>query len=307
MSSSIQVPAYSGKKVVAVEAQGSLCALAWRSDANGRAGGGQRGAVTVFSKASRRRMLRKLARLDMRKPVFVTLTYPADYPDAQTAKQNLRAFFERIRRRIPEASAVWRLELQKRGAPHFHILFFGLPYVSHATIRDWWGSIISVIDSEPLFVRVEMIRSKRGAMYYASKYMSKPTKSARSVPAQPGFFNHDAYPHAFVTDGRSAVNRQRFLSLTPEPPAVGRWWGVFNGPRLPFAARYAVAVRVEGARMFHDCKRLMRRHFDGMNARRGKGGTVFADGSYTLAAALVRLLLQDCSDEWYAGDLIALE
>lgn len=291
------VPAYSGKRAVAVEAQGSLLALAVRSDAITRPGGGRRGAVLTFSKASRRRMLRKLARLDARRPVFVTLTYPAEYPHPMIAKQHLRTFLKRIKRRVPDASAVWRMELQKRGAPHFHLIFFGLPYISHATLRDWWGEVIGVIDSVTLFVRIEVIRSKRGVMHYASKYMAKPAPQAQQRAAG-RFFNSDAYltgePQCGGPEGQPSWS-------------AGRWWGVFNGAGLPYAARYAVAVRVEGFRMFHDAKRLLRRHYAKLSKARAKGGAVFSDDCYSLAAAVVRLLLQDVSDEWYAGDLIAIE
>jgi hypothetical protein len=291
------VPAYSGTRAVAVEAQGSLLAVAVRSDAIARPGGGRRGAVLTFSKASRRRMLRKLARLDARRPVFVTLTYPAEYPHPMIAKKHLAAFLKRIKRRLPDASAIWRMELQKRGAPHFHLIFFGLPFVSHATLVSWWQEIIGVIDSVTVFVRIEVIRSKRGVMAYASKYMAKPAAVGEQPPAG-RFFNSDAY----LTGEPECGGPEGQPSWSP-----GRWWGVFNAARLPYAARYAVAVRVEGFRMFHDAKRLLRRHYSRLSKARGKGGAVFTDDSYSLAAAVVRLLLQDVSDEWYAGDLIVIE
>src|SRR5688500_12736905 len=66
-------------------------------------GGGLRGAVSGFSKASRRRLQRLLASIDresVRVPLFVTLTYPADYPTAPaTHAAHLRAFRERLIRR----------------------------------------------------------------------------------------------------------------------------------------------------------------------------------------------------------------
>lgn len=37
---------------------------------------------------------------------------------------------------------IWRLELQKRGAPHYHILIFDLPYVPVAGIQTIWYDII---------------------------------------------------------------------------------------------------------------------------------------------------------------------
>ena len=71
---------------VAIEAQGCLVAIANR---NGNPPPVQttRGAVTSFSAASRLRLMRKLARLEAVGAVFMTLTYPARYPDADRAKE----------------------------------------------------------------------------------------------------------------------------------------------------------------------------------------------------------------------------
>ena len=104
-------------------------------------GGGRRGLVSGFSQASQRRLRDKLIRVDWNAwagvknapfapSIFLTLTYPDTYPDFWTDyKNHLRMFQKRIVRvfekRGVSISAVWKLEYQDRGAPHFHcILFF---------------------------------------------------------------------------------------------------------------------------------------------------------------------------------------
>jgi hypothetical protein len=38
--------------------------------------------------------------------------------------------------------AIWKLELQDRGAPHFHLLIFGLRYLPAALLARRWYEIV---------------------------------------------------------------------------------------------------------------------------------------------------------------------
>jgi hypothetical protein len=81
-----------------------------------RVAGGKRGKISGFSPASRRRLLRKLAktRCDCL-PHFVTLTYPDRFPrDAQRWKRDLDALLKRLRRLFPASAGVWKLEVKER-------------------------------------------------------------------------------------------------------------------------------------------------------------------------------------------------
>jgi hypothetical protein len=91
--------------------------------------------VTEFSAKSRANMVAALCELDYRPllndptrvPAMVTLTYPGDWftvaPDGRTAKRHLQAFRKRyVKAWGDDLYAVWKLEFQDRGAPHFHLL-----------------------------------------------------------------------------------------------------------------------------------------------------------------------------------------
>ena len=174
----------------------------------------RRGKITDFSGQSRRRLLDLFHRFAVTtKPVFLTLTYGEDYPDAKTAKNQLRAFLERIRRFVPQGktSCVWRMEFQERGAPHFHLIFFNLPFIKKEAIQRMWGSIIR---QDRPFTRIEMIRSHRALMGYVSKYIAKVN------PSEDSGFNSPTYLHAYIQK---------------HGEYVGRMWGVFNRDNLPFA------------------------------------------------------------------------
>jgi hypothetical protein len=254
---------------VALEAQGSLLALAIRRPAKQRRGGGVRGDVQGFSRASRLRLIRKLARLTPTNTKFVTLTYPDASVSAQDAKKHLRAFLERIRRKYPKTSAVWRLEFQQRGTPHFHLLMFNLPYVPFIELREMWRGVIGLAASSPLFVRIELVRSARGVMRYASKYLAKETPSPEQGTA---LLDYDAYLHA------------------------GRVWGVFNAQNLPLAVQFFATVVVTAMRNFWDAKRLMRHFFARLAKERFAGGCIFAGDTFRLACEVERLLCRADGD-----------
>src|SRR5690625_974874 len=92
--------------------------------------------VTGWSRKSRTNMVRSLCELDY-SPLFdgpdfrplamITLTYPGDWltvaPNGKEAKRHLAAFRRRYERAWGEPlAAVWKLEFQRRGAPHYHLL-----------------------------------------------------------------------------------------------------------------------------------------------------------------------------------------
>jgi hypothetical protein len=102
-----------------------------------------RGRVGEWSRKSRARMTRRFATLDHapmlptadRVSAMVTLTYPGDYlrycPTGADSKRHLEAFRSWWERRMGPAPALWKLERQRRGAPHYHLLLM----VPHAHDR----------------------------------------------------------------------------------------------------------------------------------------------------------------------------
>lgn len=89
--------------------------------------------VTEWSARSRARMVHRIAEADWAPlwgqgtPVMLTLTYPREWeawaPSAATVKAHLRAFVERWYRWFGVRPVMlWKLEFQRRGAPHFHVL-----------------------------------------------------------------------------------------------------------------------------------------------------------------------------------------
>jgi hypothetical protein len=214
--------------------------------------GQKRGKVAGFSAKSRNRLMRTLG--EVRRdclPVFVTLTYPREYPNmAETFKRDLDNFLKRLARKFPEVAGVWKLEPQKRGAPHFHLLVWG---ASHAELSAFvpgaWCQVVKSSDPNHLAWHlgllgndnehcVQQIESQRGVFWYASKYMSKE------------------------------------VALSCED--WGRWWGVFYRDNLPLGEVVNVEVSEEKAIEFI---RYMRR-FARIRSRDYRTLTIICDADF---------------------------
>lgn len=206
-----------------------------------------RGKVTAFSRKSRKRLLEFFARTaQTNKPrVFLTLTYPSNMNDARTGKAHLRAFLERVRRKFPQSSAIWRIEYQERGAVHFHILFFSLPFWKVESIRKVWSEIIG---EENPRIQIETIRSKRGSTFYVSKYVAKVTDAA-------------------------------LVSLSNLPYShEGRHWGYFNKPQIPMQELHLFEV-LGDFKAFWDLRRAIDRFYPQRKKSYAGGAMLFSQNA----------------------------
>jgi hypothetical protein len=176
-----------------------------------RRGGGIRDRVRGFSRTSRRNLLRRLASINRRvfrafkgRMVFVTLTYPGEYPDdPDFCKRHLKAFRKRLQREYKALAAFWRLGIQKRGAWHFHLLLFVGPSCGSVEklrhfISSTWYEVTGRVSEGHLRAgtRVEAVKKWKQATSYVERYMAKPEEF-------------------------------------PEGLQTGRIWGVWNAEHLP--------------------------------------------------------------------------
>lgn len=109
--------------------------------------GTRRDRVRGWSAGAARRARRLIQQLNTRKvgPLrMATLTYPAEYPE-EGAQVDVGRWRDEIRRRIPGVCGFWVVELQDRGAPHFHVVLGikkGFPQVSRGALekigREVW-------------------------------------------------------------------------------------------------------------------------------------------------------------------------
>lgn len=215
-------------------------------------GGGKRGQVKGFSKDSRLRLMRLIGsiRKDAELPCFVTLTYPSEFPTVARAKRDLKVFIQCLRRQFPGAGYIWKLEPQERGAPHYHMLVWGVPEGELLVwvVKEWFRiagngdrnhmlfHLGMLHDSKPC---VQRVRSFRGVWSYASKYLGKTFE---------------------VAEWGSTW--------------TGRFWGVGNRPGIPFGE--VIEVSLDPSSISH----IMRyqRRYSGVRQRPGVNScTIFCN------------------------------
>jgi len=162
-----------------------------------RSGAKQRGAITGFSRASRKRMIEMMACIrHTGSMLFLTMTYD----DGSLSRDDLdfKAEFEVFRRRFERAfpawQAIWRCELQERKSgrftgikiPHYHLIIFTekkyddttLPFICES-FTSWgavvWQQITASFDPAHFIYgfHVTAVRSRKHAYHYVSKYAGK--------------------------------------------------------------------------------------------------------------------------------------
>ncbi len=211
---------------------------------------GDRGEIVRFSKQSRRRLMYKLSEISCKVlPNFVTLTYPEQFTtDPVQWKTDFNNFWKRLKRQFPDASCVWKLEPQKRGAPHYHLLVWGCDFVRlRLFVPMAWYQVVGSVDPKHLYWHqgrlghgnthcVTKCNSWRGVMAYASKYLGK-------------FCDCEGW----------------------QKP--GRFWGVKSRDQIPWASLVRVCIT---QRQGYDFIRLMRRYAK-LPTRSYKSLTIFCN------------------------------
>lgn len=174
-----------------------------------------RAEITEFSRKSRQRLRIDLAKVDQRKagrPIFATLTYPADFPYLpEIYKGHLATFSRRFARAFVNGAFHWKLEFQERGAPHFHPIFWNLQAVEISEFRRWlaqnWFEVVDSGDEKHLRAgtSAEWLRSQFGILRYVSGYQCQ---TDQTLPGQ----------------------------------KVGRYWGIVARCNVPYAKAETVAL-----------------------------------------------------------------
>jgi len=240
--------------------------------------------VRVWSAKSRARMIRAYASLDY-SPLFqgipgmVTLTYPGDWesltPTGAHLKAHLKAFRKRWARRWGRPPVgLWKLEFQRRGAPHVH-LFVSLPFVPLGEFCDWlslaWYEVVGSGDLRHLMAgtgvdlreAARMRDPRRVAVYF----------SGHSLKSGDGKEYQHAVPELWTAPGAGP----------------GRFWGYWG-------LSVASAVVELDPRTFILVRRLLRRWAKASSRRtvmasgRLAGGWVTANDGPALVSSVARYL-----------------
>lgn len=171
---------------------------------------GVRGEITGFSRRSRGRLLERMARLEKdTEALFLTFTYRENMTDYAQAAAHFVKVVDWLEYHYPGCAGVWKKELQRRGAIHYHVLLFGVESVNMAVLTAYWQGMTGD-DSYP---DVKRLRGSRQVLGYVSKYIAK------------------------VSEGAAAGLENGFIDVSKSGKSVstGRWWGMFGRENIPYA------------------------------------------------------------------------
>ena len=212
---------------------------------------GKRQAICEFSRGSARRLREltcKIRVAAMEKAHMVTLTYPGECPladDFEVYKRHLHSFGKRLLRHLPESSALWKLEFQERGAPHFHLILFGLDDLE--AFKPWlsrsWFEVVGSRDPRHLAAgtNVSPVKNVGAASFYLASYVSKGDQTL------PGNF-------------------------------TGRYWGKINAAALPFAEMHSLDLtRGQAVIAQRIVRKVVERHVNASNMRSALRASLFAE------------------------------
>lgn len=136
---------------------------------------GRKKAISSFSNKSRLNLMKRLSTIH-RKAEFraITLTYKDNVNDKGQYKKDLHAFLQRLRIDHPRIGAIWKLEFQKRGAAHFHLIVFG-GWIDYRWIASTWDRIAGneFGNSHSTSTRIEYPENATNATRYMLSYLEK--------------------------------------------------------------------------------------------------------------------------------------
>ena len=189
-------------------------------------GHGKHGNIKGFSRRSRQNLLRKMAKMDRTKldfePLFVTLTDQSEYmDDPRMFKTYLDNFNKRLIYKFPECCAIWRIEFQKRGALHLHMIVFGVKYICRDWLAQTWTRIVDG-DSRHLQAGTSIERSHgfKHTIGYCAKYVAKETDytldedlKAKEIGRHWGIVNRRIF-YGLLGDNKSIhLTREEFYQI----------------------------------------------------------------------------------------------
>lgn len=222
----------------------------------------KRGKVKGRSRKSFVRLLWTLARVCGQFSAdtsFVTLTVGKDPPAWPEAHRRFHAWTKVLRRRDPHGWGIWCGEAQKRGAPHFHLLWVNNLSVWAADLKAAWvgkvldtGSTREALEAHAFDLRFyEYGESETGLQRYMAKVAAREISKSRQIGVEVhmgrtwGIVNRDGY--------RAACEEEQWLFRDPDD--VAEYFrdqavaGMLQGERM----NAAVVADAEGTlyRVFH--------------------------------------------------------
>lgn len=102
--------------------------------------------------------------------LFVTLTTRENITDYNKSAEQFRKFIQHLKRKGYYYPYIATREKQKRGAIHYHIIFFGCKFIPYDDVLDYWAK---KFDGNVDFASVYNSSSVKYITWYIVKYIKK--------------------------------------------------------------------------------------------------------------------------------------
>jgi hypothetical protein len=120
------------------------------------------------------------------KPVFLTLTFSDDFQSLKQANKHFQLFIKSMNHRLGYRLRYIAVpEFQDRGAVHYHVLLFNLPFIEGKTIENIW---------EHGGTNICLAKRIRGLFNYLTKDLYKAYSDSRYVNQKRYFYSLDNRP-----------------------------------------------------------------------------------------------------------------
>lgn len=119
--------------------------------------------------ASAKKTVRRLINANVdawgQRPKFMTLTFADNIQNIKMANYEFKKFRQRLEYMVNvKLKYLCVIEFQERGAVHYHVVFFNLPFIKNDIIADLWGQG---------HIKINAIDDVDNVGAYVSKYMTK--------------------------------------------------------------------------------------------------------------------------------------
>ena len=131
------------------------------------------------------------------KSTFLTLTFKENLQDIETANREFTLFIKRLKRYLKNQQlkyiATW--ELQQRGAIHYHLVLFSVPYIKNDKLSEIWSNgfikinkIKETVKNEAVgvyitkyFVKDLEKKANQKKAYFCSRNLIKPKETKKKL------------------------------------------------------------------------------------------------------------------------------
>lgn len=131
------------------------------------------------------------------KSTFLTLTFRKNIQDIERANREFTLFIKRLKRYLKNQQlkyiATW--ELQQKGAIHYHLVLFSVPYIKNDKLSELWGNGFIKINKIKETVKTEAVgvyitkyfvkdldkKANQKKAYFSSRNLIKPKETKKKL------------------------------------------------------------------------------------------------------------------------------